>query len=221
MTSRALYLRLPLQWKGWHLWLILLAGECLMTLYLQSQIITREVYHSLLAEQLDVQRIDDLFDMYKRMYIWGYAFMPLFTWLRIVFIALLLQMPLVLRFIDIPFRTLFRIVALASILMLVMQLGRIIHLGGIPEAAITARHLAYVPLSLTNILPLADQSSPAYAFFSHFNLFEMGWLFILYRGLVETGKVKKFDSFLVVLVMWTVILALQWALMLYFSKMSG
>ena len=148
-------------------------------------------------------------------------FMPLFTWLRIVFIALLLQMPLVLRFIEIPFRTLFRIVALASFLMILMQLGRMIYLSAIPAAAITAKELSYVPLSLTNYILIADQASPAYAFFSHFNLFELGWLFILYKGLVETSKVKKLDAALVVLIMWTVILVLQWAVMLYISKMNG
>lgn len=221
MTTHTLRLHLPLQWKGWHLWLTLLGCECLLSWYMQSQIITREVYHALLSEQLEGQRIDDLFDAYKQMYIWGYAFMPLFTWLRIVFIALLLQMPLVLRFIDIPFRMLFRIVALASFLMILMQMGRMIYLSAIPEAAITVKELSYVPLSLTNFISVTDQASPAYAFFSHFNLFELGWLFILYKGLVETGKVKKFDASLVVLVMWTVILVLQWAVMLYVSKMNG
>ncbi len=215
---RGFFLR-PLQLKGWHLFLLLVACEALLTWFYQSQILTREVYHSLLQAQLDAQRIDALFDLLQRMSLWGFAAIPLIIGLRIMLVASLLQLPLVLRFIDIPFRQLFRIVAAASLLFILLEGVRLLRLSGIPAEQLTQANLNWMPLALTSLLRLEVATASVQGFFSHFNLFEIGWLALLYFGLSRTGQLRKRDAGLVVLVMWTVVVLFQWGLTLYMERM--
>jgi len=211
----------PFRLQGWHLFVLLVLCEGLLTWFYQTQVLTRDLYHSLLKEQLEAQRIDALFDLLKRISVWGYVTIPLFIGFRILFVAFLLQLPLVLRFIDIPFRQLFRIVAMASVLMLVFEAGRMFHLSGIAAEQISKADLNWVPLALMSLLHISSSSASVQGFFSHFNLFELGFLLLIYRGLIQTGKLKKMDAGLVVLVMWTVIILFQWGLMMYTERMYG
>jgi len=215
---RGFFLR-PLQLKGWHLFLLLVACEALLTWFYQSRILTREVYHTLLQAQLDAQRIDALFDLLQRMSLWGFATIPLIIGLRIMLVASLLQLPLVLRFIDIPFRQLFRIVAAASLLFILLEGVRLLRLSGIPAEQLTQANLNWMPLALTSLLRLEVATASVQGFFSHFNLFEIGWLALLYFGLSRTGQLRKRDAGLVVLVMWTVVVLFQWGLTLYMERM--
>lgn len=214
-------LRLPMQIRGWHLWLTILVCEGIITWYFQSYILTREAYQALWAEQLDIQRIDDLFEFYRRIRTWGYVVIPVVTWFKIALIALLLQMPLVFRFIDVPFRDLFRITALAALLMIAQQVVSLARFASIEATSLQSSDLSYVPFSLINLLEISPEATVAYAFFSHFNLFEAGWLYLIYQGLVMTGKIKKLDASLVVLIVWAVLLVLQWGIVLYVNRMNS
>ena len=209
----------PLQLKGWHLFLLLVACEALLTWFYQSRILTREVYHTLLQAQLDAQRIDALFDLLQRMSLWGFATIPLIIGLRIMLVASLLQLPLVLRFIDIPFRQLFRIVTFSSLIFILLEGVRLLRLSGIPAEQLTQADLNWMPLALTSLLQLEMATASVQGFFNHFNLFEVSWLVFLYFGLSRTGQLRKRDAGLVVLVMWTVVVLFQWGLTLYMERM--
>ncbi|HOT98643.1 MAG TPA: hypothetical protein PLN61_06300 [bacterium] len=205
--------------KGWHLFLLLIACEALLTWVYQEQILTREVYHALLKEQLEVQRIDALFDLLERMNLWGYVAIPLVIGIRILFVGFLLQLPLVLRFIDIPFRRLFRIVAVASLPLILLEGIRLLFLAGIPAAQVTRADLNWIPLSLGSLLDLATASAATQGFFSHLNLFELGFLALLLIGLMRTNRLKRLDAALVVLLMWTVVILFQWGVTAYLERM--
>lgn len=219
MATRTL--RLPNQIKGWHVWLAILICEGMITWYFQTYVLTKEAYRAIWAEQLDVQRIDDLFEYYRHISIWGYVVMPFMTWVKIAFIALLLQMPLVFRFIDVSFQHLFRIAALASFMMVAQQAVSMAHVSNIDAAVLQSSDLSYVPLSLVNLIGISNETPAAYAFFSHFNLFEAGWLYLIYQGLVTTSQLKKMDALLVLLVVWVLLSVLQWAIVLYATRMTG
>ncbi len=219
MTTLALRLRRPAAIKGWHFFLLLITCEALLTWIYQEQILTRELYHTLLKEQLEVQRIDALFDLLERMSLWGFLAIPLVIGARILAVAFLLQLPLVLRFIDIPFRQLFRIVAIASLLMIVLEGIRLLIIAGIPSPQVTQADLNWIPLSLGSLLNLTAASAATKGFFSHFNGFEIGFLVLIYAGLMRTGRLKRLDAGLVVLLMWTVVILFQWGVTAYMERM--
>lgn len=221
MLSYSISVRRSWQFKTWHGFILLLLCEWLLSWHYQMNILTRDAYYHLYGERLELQRIDDLFDMIKRFSVWGYAAMPIVVWLRIAFVTLLLQLPLVFRFIDIPFREIFRIVLTASFLLLLMELVKLVYLSGFPPAALTKQELAYVPFALINWLNTAQHSSSAISFLSHFSLFELGWLAALYHGLVRTNRLKKIDAGLVVLVLWMFLIVMQWSILIYVEKLNS
>jgi len=213
-------MRLPRPIKTWHGFVLLLICEWALLWFYKREILTLDVYHHLYGDRLEPQRIDDLFEMIERLSVWGYAVLPIIAWLRIAFVTLLLQMPLVFRFIDIPFRDVFRIVLKSSFLLLLLECVKILYLSRLSVNALSQAELAYIPLSLTNWLNTAHFSASAISFLNHFNLFEIGWLVGMYWGLAKTGKMKKLDAGVIVLVLWTALIVLHWSILTYLEKMN-
>ncbi|HPN35499.1 MAG TPA: hypothetical protein PK843_13360 [bacterium] len=207
--------------KTRYVFLILLLCEMSVSWFYQTQIMTKDAYYALYGDRLDAQRIEDMFDLLKQFRLWSFGMIPLFVWFRAAFITLLLQMPLVFRFIDIPFRDLFRLVTVASFLFVVFELLRLLYLLPIPSAMVTLKDLNWMPLSLVSLLALDPEARGALAFLSHFNLFEIGFLGLIYIGLIRTKKLKKLDAALVVFIMWMMIIIMHWILALYFARLYG
>ena len=138
-----------------------------------------------------------------------------------MFITLSIQLPLVLRFIDVPFRQIFRVVTIASFVMVAMEAVRIWYVSNLSLATITQQKLAFVPLSILACFPGASFSGASFGFLSHINVFEFLWIFLMIRGLAAKGKVKRIDAALVVLLMWTILLVIQWGVLMYFENMKG
>jgi hypothetical protein len=220
MLSCSMIIRRSPQIKTWHGFVLLLLCEWALLWYCNSEIFTLDVYHNLYGDHLEPQRIDDLFDIIKRLSVWGYVAIPIIAWLRIAFVTLLLQMPLVFRFIDIPFRDIFRIVLKSSFLLLLLELMKLLYLSRLSVSALSQAELAYLPLSLTNWLNTTHFSASATSFLNHLNLFEIGWLVSMYWGLAKTGKLKKLDAGVIVLVLWTALIVLQWSILIYLEKMN-
>jgi hypothetical protein len=221
MLSYSMTMHHRWQIKTWQGFVLLLLCECALSWYYKTEILTLDVYHNLYGDRLEAQRIDALFDMIERLSVWGYAAIPIIVWLRIAFVSLLLQMPLVFRFIDIPFRDIFRIVLKSSFLLLLLELVKLLHLSGLSSCALSQAELAYTPLSLNNWLNTGHFCTAAVSFLSHLNLFEIGWLAGMYWGLIKTKKLKKLDAGLVVLVLWTALIVLQWSVLIYLEKMNA
>jgi len=207
--------------KTRYVFLILLLCEMSLSWQYQTHIMPQDVFYALYGDRLDAQRIADLFDLLKQFQLWGFGMIPLFVWLRVAFLALLLQMPLVFRFIDIPFRDLFRILTVSSFLFVAFELVRLLYLLPIPSAMVTLQDLSWMPLSLLNLVALDPEARGALAFLSHFNLFEIGFLGLVYVGLIRTRKLKKLDAGLVVFLMWLMVIIMHWILALYFARLYG
>ena len=221
MLNPAIVLERPLRLKAWHFFLLLLVCEMTLSWIYQTRIMTYETYQALYSDRLEVQRIADIFQMIKRLNAWGIGMIPLITWVRLAFVVLLLQMPLVFRFIDIPFREIFRIVTQASFFFIMMELVKLSYLLNLPASSMSLSALTFTPLSLVHLFSRADFSTAALTFLSHFNLFEIAFLFFIYQGLLRTKKLKKFDAALVVFILWTIIIVMHWIVVLYLERFKS
>lgn len=219
--NNTIALEKPLDLKTWHLFVLLLIGVWINTWVIQNQIMTREVYHNLLSERLEVHRIDDYFNMMRKLSVWNYVWIPLFLWLRLTFVTLFMQFPLVFKFIDIPFKQIFRMVALAFIPLFFAGFIKTIWLLRQPANQITEEILAFVPFAITNFLEASLYPKAAFGFLSNFNIFEILWCIIIAKGLSSTGKLRKIDAALLVFIVWTLMVLFQWALMLYLAKVNS
>jgi len=210
-----------IQIKTWQLFLFVLLANLLAAWFYNEHIVTREVYHTLLAEQMEADRIDEYFNFLKKLSIGGYFFQPFFLWLQITFFVLLIQMPLVLMFIDIPFHQLFRTLTYASVPMTALAIARILWLYFLEPSEISLAILSVVPFSIASFLDASQYPLTAYMVLNKFNLFEMAWCFIIYKGLTSTGKLEKSNAALLVLCIWTLLLALQWGITAYLNGVNG
>lgn len=180
----------------------------IVSIAFQKFIMTQEVYYSLYGSQMEEYRIDDLIKFTEKFQVWGYIATPLLVWLRIAFVAFLIQLPFMLKYIEIPFNEVFRIAAFAFIVLLSADIVRFFYLYFLPPESITPESLTITPLALTNLLNKANYSDIAYSILSKINVFEFVWGYVVYRGLYKTGKIIKLDAMIVVLGVWIGILVL-------------
>jgi hypothetical protein len=201
--------------------MIILTALLLDTWFSQNHIMTRQVYYNLLSDQLQAHRIDLFYGMVKKFSVWNYLLVPLITLVRILFIALLIQLPLVFRFIDVPFSRLFRIATIAFIPLMLMILIKTAWLAMVPGEQIDAGVLSQVPLALTNMLDSSTYPKPVLGFLSGFNLFEISWCCIIAILLSKAARLKKSDAALMVFFIWTLILCFRFVLVLYLEKVNS
>lgn len=198
--------------KTWYLLLIITVVSILISFAFQKIIMTREVYYSLYGSQMEDYRIDDYVSMILKFQIWGYLSTPLIIWLRIAFVAFLIQLPFMLKNIEIPFRDIFRIVTIAYFILLSEDVVKIFYLYFKPPEQITIDSLNFIPLALTSFLEKNNYSVLSFSFLSKFNLFELLWCIVVYFGLVKTKKLENIDYILIVSFVWVGILALTFGI---------
>ncbi|MFQ5632852.1 MAG: hypothetical protein ACE5I1_29125 [bacterium] len=213
--------KVELSLKTWQIFLLILLANLLVSWVYNEFILTREVYHNLLSEQLEANRIDEYFDITRKLSIWGYLLQPLLFWLQIAFFALLIQTPLMLLFIEIPFRQVFRIVLVASLAVSALSVIQLLKLSFYAPSEITEAVLNVVPFSLTNFIDPADYPKTAFFVLNKFSLFELAWCVLLYRGLAATEKLKKDTAMFLVTGLWIALLLFQWAIVAYFAGVNG
>jgi hypothetical protein len=73
---------------------------------------------------MESYRIDDYYEMLKRFSIYSYLAIPLIIWIKITFIALILQTPVMLKNIEVSFKEMFKIAAVANIPFIVLGIAR-------------------------------------------------------------------------------------------------
>ena len=202
--------------KAWQLFSLVSIANIILMFLFNEFIFTLDVYHNIFSDQMESTRIDEYFDFSRQSSIWGYLATPLFLLLNFTFISLLIQMPLVLMFIDIPFNRLFRLVILASILMLASGFIRFFFLATQYTTQITKSTLNIVPLSINHLLDASKYPELAYTTLGMFNIFEFGWCYVLYKGLSTTGKVRKETAALFIFLIWIFLLLFKWGLSAYF-----
>ncbi|MBD3386442.1 hypothetical protein GF407_16155 [candidate division KSB1 bacterium] len=219
--STVLALRRAGEIKTITLFMIILTALLLDTWFTQNHIMTRQVYYNLLSDQLEIYRIDMIYGWVKKFSVWNYLLVPLITLVRILFIALLIQLPLVFRFIDVPFSRLFRIATIAFLPLMLMTLIKTAWLAMVPGNQIDAGILSRVPLALTNLLDTSAYPRPVLGFLSSFNLFEITWCCVIVILLSKAARLKKSDTALMVFFIWTLILCFRFVLVLYLEKVNS
>lgn len=207
--------------KTWHIFLLVLAANLVLTYLFNTRFLTRDVYYHLLSDRLDTERIDMYFDLLHKVSLWGYLAQPLLLWIRISFVVLLIQMPLLLFWVDIPYRKLFRIVTTAHVAMIASSLSQVVWLACLEPTRITQGALSRIPLSVNSFLDPANYPVTAYAILGKVNIFEVIWCILIYKGLAATEKLKKDYTALLVFALWTMLLLFQWGISAYLNGVNS
>ncbi len=195
---------------NWQIF-IFLAIINFMTSFLANEFVfTRDVYYHIFSEQIELGRIDKFIDKFNRFSVWSLLGIPLVMLIKYVIVTFFLQLPLLLRFIEIPFKYIFRIVMYASLALIMTRILHVLWIYWTPLNEIYGDLLKIKPLSVGSLINPNKYPESSIIVFNQFSIFELVWGFIVYCGFVNTGKIKKIDTALLVLSVWAVILFLQW-----------
>ena len=156
--------------------------------------------------------------MLKRFSIYSYLAIPLITLIKITFIALLLQTPIMLKNIEVSFKEMFKIAAIANIPFIVLGIARNAILILTTKGNYTNELLSFTPGSVTNLLRRENYNEVAYSFLSNINIYEALWILLIYLGLKRLNKIEKSDAFFIASGVWLGLTALQFGLIFYLNK---
>lgn len=204
--------------KNWHLFVFITCMYLIISLVNDKFIMTREVYQLLLSDKMESYRIDDYYEMLKRFSAYLYLSLPLITWLKITFIAFLLQTPLMLKSIEISFKETFRIAVYANIPFIIRDIIKLGILFFTPRAEYTNELLSFMPGSITNFLSEENYSTLTFNFLSSINVYEALWIFVVFLGLARLKRFDKVDAFILSSGVWIGLTLFQFGLMFYMSR---
>ncbi len=208
--------------RTWQIFGLLVVASAVLSWAENEFVMTPEVYRKILGSQLEAERIDAQIDMLSRFRGWGYLAIPVTLWLRVAFIALLVQMFCLLGTIEIQFGRLFRIAAVAFIADLVGSANRLVWLVRQGPSAIDAATLGVMPGSIAAIFWEPPQgASGFYTVLSQVNMFELGWVGLMVLGLTGTRRVGTAGAVFVTGGVWALLTFLQFAVAMYMQYMGA
>lgn len=183
-------------------------------------VMTREVLQALTGHQQLADQLDMQYEAVRRMSTWGYAMAPFQTAFRITFVALIIQMICLLGGIDIAYRRLFRVSAIAFWATLFGSLLQIFWITLQPTTAITQASLGIVPDSLAAWIGTTGTSPSAfYLLLSRVSITSLLWMLLLYWGLRETYRLKLVGAATVTAVTWCIVSAAQTGTALFLREL--
>ncbi len=203
---------------NWQIFFFLSIMNFMISFLANEFVFTREIYYHIFSEQMELGRIDKFIDKLNRFSVWSLLGIPLVLLIKYVVETFLLQLPLLLRFIEIPFKYIFRIVMYASIALIISRILHVLWIYWTPINELSGELFKIKPFSVGSLINSSQYPESSIAVFNQCSIFELLWGIILYCGLIKTGKIKKIDTALLVFCVWTVILFLQW--MVYFFIMG-
>ncbi len=207
-----------LRLKTRHVLMAIIGITLIDTFMMQNYVLTREAYFTLYAEELDTYHMEEMITMIKNMSLWGYVLAPLFVFLQLAVTSLLIQLPLVFNFIDIPFAKIFRAVTIAYLVILAVAITKLVYLLHIPAYELTEYTLAFIPLSITALIQTDAYPQHILSFLGNFNLFNLCWILALTFLLAAMTNIKKSTAALVVSSVWVFGLVFQFILFNYLNR---
>ncbi len=208
--------------ETWQLFALVAAANLLASWFYNEDVLTRDLYQRLLGERLDASRIDDYFDLTRRLRLWGYALGPLVFLARTAFMALAVQLALLLLFVDVRLGLVFRAALWASLLPLVGWMVQGAWLTSLPPAELSRASLHFVPGSAASLLmDLSSYESPLYGLLSLVNGFELGWCVVVVMALVDRKQVSGPAAVGAVGGAWTIVSFLKWGLVAFLGRIAS
>jgi len=207
--------------KTWQLFLFIVCVELGIYFITNQYVMTREFYEKLLGDRLTLDMINTQFELSKRFSFFGYLFIPLVTLLKITFFALLIQFPLLIKFIEIPFGKLFRICSFAILPFLLLQILTTWRGATIPINELSQQALSVIPLSINSLLNPMDYNKSVFQFLGFFHIFWILWGTILFVGLNKTKKIEKIDSLLFTTLVFLTLVCFNLGITTYLAKVFG
>lgn len=206
--------------RTWSVFALLVLVSVALAWVNNEFVMTPEVYRDLLGEQLGGRSVDRQIESFTTVRSWSYLAIPVFVWTRVALITLVVQMFCLLGMVDIPFRQLFRVVAIAFFATLGGSLNRIVWIAR--QDVVDASVLSAAPGSLAAIaLGHSAGDSWSYVLLSQVSMFHLAWAALMVVGLASTQRIRVVGAVAVTSGAWGLVTGLRVSLALYLQHLQG
>jgi hypothetical protein len=193
------------------------AGNLIVAVYLNTAVLTDEVYRSIWAGRGSAGQIEALLAITRHWELVGYVAGPIFLLARTGLTALLVQLSLLLIGPRAHLRHVFRAAVWAQIPLFVCTVAQALWLTLLPPAARTPDAIQ-VPLLTALSLPGAASVSPTWnLLLVRISLFDVAWVVVFALALEDRGRISGRAAGAAVAGTWLFITLFQWAGWLYLT----
>lgn len=208
--------------KTWEIFL-LLAVVNLLQIYLTDQyFFTHRIFYHLYQGRMTTNQIQSYLYGLKDFSLIKYLTAPLLLFIRISFVTLLLQFFLIaFFFVEINTKRVFRLVTIATFLLIIANLLQAAWYLYLPVQDITEKILLVIPGSLASFFNMDNLSRASIFCLSQINFFELFWVIIISIGLYMTGKIKSINAYTATSCTWILIFISQWVSLTFLEKLTN
>ena len=206
--------------RDWQIYVILLIINAIIYWLFQNSIMTNEVYHAIFSHRYEEIRIDLQLEIIRKYQSWGYLLQPVTLALKFSLITLVIQLAVLLMGVQVNFKRLLRLVMYSSSAMILGNITRLVWILSFPINQLNQRIFNIMPFSLASLVDFSLYPIPALITLSNLNLFEIIWIFLIYKGLdfLTQDDIKRLDTIIIVLGVWTFLFVLQYMLTMFLNK---
>lgn len=185
-------------------------------------VLSDEVLRNVWGGQVSGSLLDSQITRLRQIAGWGYLISPITLAVRIAFVALVLQLVLLLRGSEEEFSVLFQAVALGYFMVILGAFSQAIWLNLLHPSTITPQDFQVVPGSLASLLYSADEAGGAlYALFSLLSAYDLGFVAIVALSLPPLSSLGQRGAAVATLITWMIVAALRWSMMVFPAGLGG
>lgn len=205
----------------WWIFAFLCAVVLLLAWYSREHVFTRAVQRRLMATTLDEGGFDSYWERYQRAETWSYLLVPLMLWGKVAFVALSLQLILVLCDVRVGFLRLFRAVLLAEVVPILGSLVKLAHRSGLDLETVTAqafyRPVGNLAFAIPESWHLPHAIVEAAGLISGF---EIAWFLAMFLAVTRIGRVEGRRAAVALGAVFLVFNFFQWGLRSYLTRVG-
>ena len=205
---------------NWQMFVYLAIVNFLVAFMAYEYIFTEDFYRAVYEDQMELARINKYVDVIDRFSFWSMLAIPFILLIKYTLITTILQIPLLLKFIEIRFKYLFRWVMLASLPLTAGQAIQFLIIYLRPLNAVSSGDFKLNLFSISVFFRFLDLSDYTIYLMNQFNIFEIIWMIIIYYGLISSRNISKADSIFVTILIWFIMIFLQWLIIYFFTNIQ-
>ena len=179
------------------------SGICFISLfftwYLQTQVLTDQVYYHSLGARVDSDKLGAFLDMQHRMSTVGYLLVPVILLLKMTLVSFCLLTGLMLTSQKLPFQTIFKIVLFAESAFAASILFKMLLLSFTHEVDRLDQYTNFAPLSLFSLLKASSVPTWLTYPLQTLDVFQVAYCLLLAAGLSFYSRKTFKESFMQVL----------------------
>ena len=208
--------------KTWHLYAAILVITLVVDWFQRDYVMTRSTQMALFADVLSPEQLEQRWLMLDRTVGWSVLLTPVMLALYIGFFALVLQLGLVLIGLEHRFRVMYRVAAIAQVVITARMVTEVWYRWRLPLEGIDAESFYRSLGTLSDLVPVAGALPTAVVeLLGLVTLFELAWYAVLFLGLTRSASVSARSAGTVVVGLFLLFNTLQWAVLAYLTKAFG